>query len=99
MAMQNTLARLASASLQEMPAPDELAEEEIAGRLVMGDAELCAAKLAVEVAAMQPMHISYFMTRPVVPQSLTLLSMERFGAEVAPRLERHSGDPAGIDHP
>jgi hypothetical protein len=65
MAMHNKVARLADAFLQEMPAPDELFLEEIAG----------------------------------VSQFPTLLSMERFGAEMAPRLERHSGDPAGIGHP
>ena len=99
MSMRNNVARLDGAFLQEMPAPDEPPLEEIASRLVVGDVgETCAAKLAVEIEALQPVHISCFMALPNVPQSRTLRSMEQFGAEVMPILDRHFGGLARIGH-
>jgi alkanesulfonate monooxygenase SsuD/methylene tetrahydromethanopterin reductase-like flavin-dependent oxidoreductase (luciferase family) len=98
MSMRSNVVRLDGAFLQEMPAPDEPPLEEIASRLVVGDAETCAAKLAAEIEALQPVHISCFMALPDVPQSRTLRSMERFGAEVMPMLDRHFGDLARIGH-
>jgi alkanesulfonate monooxygenase SsuD/methylene tetrahydromethanopterin reductase-like flavin-dependent oxidoreductase (luciferase family) len=99
MSMRNNVARLDGAFLQEMPAPDEPPLEEIANRLVVGDAETCAAKLAAEIEALQPVHISCFMGLPDMPQARTLRSMERFGAEVMPMLERHFGGLAHIGRP
>ena len=96
MSMRNNVARLDGAYLQEMPAPDEPSLEDIASRLVVGDAEVCAARLAAEIEALQPVHISCFMALPNVPQARTLRSMERFGAEVMPMLDRHFGGLARI---
>ena len=98
MSMRNNVARLDGAFLQEMPAPDEPPLEEIANRLVIGDAETCAARLAAEIEALQPVHVSCFMGLPGLPQARTLRSMERFGAEVMPVLERHFGGLAQIGH-
>jgi alkanesulfonate monooxygenase SsuD/methylene tetrahydromethanopterin reductase-like flavin-dependent oxidoreductase (luciferase family) len=97
--MRNNVARLDGAFLQEIPVPDEPPLQEIADRLIMGDAEICAEKLAAEISALQPVHISCFMALPGMPQLRTLRSMERFGAEVMPKLERHFGDLARIGHP
>jgi len=88
MAMRNNVARLDGAFLREEPAPDEPPLEQIADRLLVGDAELCAEKLAREIAALQPTHISCFMAIPGMPQDRVLRSMERFGSEVMPRLDR-----------
>lgn len=88
MSMRNRVARLDGAFLQEMPAPDEPTLEEIADRLIVGDAEACAEKLAREITALQPRHISCFMAIPGMPQDRVLASMERFGTAVMPMLER-----------
>jgi alkanesulfonate monooxygenase SsuD/methylene tetrahydromethanopterin reductase-like flavin-dependent oxidoreductase (luciferase family) len=99
MSMRSNVARLDGAFLQEMPAPDEPSLEDIASRLVVGDAEVCAARLAAEIEALQPVHVSCFMALPNVPQARTLRSMERFGAEVMPMLDRHFGGLARIGRP
>jgi alkanesulfonate monooxygenase SsuD/methylene tetrahydromethanopterin reductase-like flavin-dependent oxidoreductase (luciferase family) len=96
MSMRNNVARLDGAFLQEMPAPDEPSLEDIASRLVVGDAEVCAARLAAEIEALHPVHVSCFMALPNVPRARTLRSMERFGAEVMPMLDRHFGGLARI---
>jgi alkanesulfonate monooxygenase SsuD/methylene tetrahydromethanopterin reductase-like flavin-dependent oxidoreductase (luciferase family) len=96
MSMRNNVARLDGAFLQEMPAPDEPTLEEIAARLVIGDADTCAEKLAAEISALQPVHISCFMGLPGFPQARTLRSMERFGSEVMPRLQRALGGSVSI---
>lgn len=98
MSMRNNVARLDGAFLQEIPAPDEPPLEEIASRLVMGDAETCAEKLAAEIAALQPVHVSCFMALPGIEQPRTLRSMERFGSEVMPFLDRALGGLAQIGH-
>jgi len=99
MSMRNNVARLDGAFLQEIPAPDEPPLEDIASRLVVGDADTCAEKLAAEITALQPVHISCFMGLPAMPQARTLRSMERFGSEVMPKLDRHFGGLAHIGHP
>ena len=98
MSMRNNVARLDGAFLQEIPAPDEPPLEEIASRLVVGDADTCAEKLVAEISALQPVHISCFMGLPGMPQARTLRSMERFGTEVMPKLDRHFGGLARIGH-
>ena len=99
MSMRNNVARLDGAFLQEIPAADEPPLEEIASRLVVGDADTCAERLATEISALQPVHISCFMGLPAMPQARILRSMERFGSEVMPKLERHFGGLAHIGHP
>lgn len=86
MSMRNRSAKLDGAFLQEQPAPDEPPLEEIAARLLVGDAEEVAEKLAREIGTLQPTHISCFMALPGMPQERVLRSMERFGAEVMPRV-------------
>ncbi|HEY7581959.1 MAG TPA: hypothetical protein VH855_30540 [Acetobacteraceae bacterium] len=68
-------------------------------RLVVSDPDICAEKLASEITALQPVRISCFMGLLGIPQARTLRSMERFGAEVMPRLEQHFGGLAHIGHP
>jgi alkanesulfonate monooxygenase SsuD/methylene tetrahydromethanopterin reductase-like flavin-dependent oxidoreductase (luciferase family) len=98
MSMRNNVARLDGAFLQEMPAPDEPPLEDIASRMIVGDAETCAEKLAAELTALQPVHVSCFMGLPDMPQHRTLRSMELFGSRVMPALERQFGGLAQIGH-
>ena len=87
MSMRNNVARLDGAFLQEMPAPDEPPLEDIASRLIVGDAETCAEKLAAEIdgaaaGACQLLH----GTAGHAAGSRTLRSMEMFGKDVMPRI-------------
>jgi alkanesulfonate monooxygenase SsuD/methylene tetrahydromethanopterin reductase-like flavin-dependent oxidoreductase (luciferase family) len=88
MSMRNRSAKLDGAFLQEQPASDEPPLGEIASRLLIGDAEDVAEKLAREIEALRPRHISCFMAIPGMEQDRVLRSMERFGAEVMPILAK-----------
>jgi alkanesulfonate monooxygenase SsuD/methylene tetrahydromethanopterin reductase-like flavin-dependent oxidoreductase (luciferase family) len=94
LAMRNQYARIQGAWLEEIPAPDEPSLEVIADRLIVGDPERCAAKLAAEITELRPTHVSCFMAIPSIEPKRILKSMERFGGEVMPLLSKHFG---GLD--
>lgn len=85
-AMRGNYARLNGAYLEEMPAAGEPPLPELTDRMVIGDPETVAEKLAKEQEALQLTHLSCFMGLPGLPQQRILRSMERFGAEVMPRI-------------
>ena len=87
-AMRENYARLDGAYLEEIPSAGEPSLEEIAERMIIGDAETCAEKLVREVETLRISHLSCFMGRPGLPQRSILRSMERFGAQVMPRVEK-----------
>jgi len=91
LSMRNQYARLRGAWLEEIPAPDEPPLEVIADRLLVGDPERCAAKLAEEIKTLRPTHVSCFMGIPGIDPKRILKSMERFGREVMPLLEKQLG--------
>ena len=101
LSMRNQYARLHGAWLEEIPAADEPSLEAIADRLIVGDAERCAAKLAEEITALKPTHISCFMAIPGIEPNRILKSMERFGGEVMPLLAKQFGglDRVGAPEP
>ena len=98
MAMRNKYGELEGAFLKETPAADEPDLEEIARRLPIGDADTVAERLARDINALAPSHISLFMAIPGLSQAQILKSMERFGTEVIPRLEQRVGDLRAIGH-
>lgn len=91
MAMRNKYGKLEGAFLKEMPAPDEPPLEEIVERLPIGDPDTVAEKIACDIEALNPSHMSCFMAIPGLPQKKILRSMERFAMDVLPRLERRVG--------
>jgi len=91
-AMRGKYGELEGAYLKETPAADEPSLEEIAERLPIGSPEVVAERLARDIDALNPDHISCFMAIPGISQDRTLKSMERFGAEVVPLLEKRYGD-------
>lgn len=96
MAMRGKYGELDGAFLKEMPAVDEPPLEEIAARLPIGDPDIVAERLAADIEALNPSHISLFMAIPGLDQKAILASMERFGTEVIPRLEKRFGDLSRI---
>lgn len=100
MAMRNKYATLDGAFLNEVPAPDEPSLDEIVDRLLIGPPEVVAEKLTREIEALRPTHISCFMAIPGIAQPRILRSIERFGAEVMPSLDKRFGDAgrAGSTH-
>ena len=98
MAMRGKYGELEGAFLKEMPAADEPTLEEIVARLPIGDPETVADRLALDIEKLNPSHVSLFMAIPGLSQKEILTSMERFGAEVIPRLEQRFGDLRSIGH-
>ena len=90
-AMRGKYGEMEGSFLKETPAADEPPIEEIVNRLPIGDPETVAERLARDIEMLDPSHISCFMAIPGLSQGKILKSMERFGAEVQPILERRFG--------
>jgi alkanesulfonate monooxygenase SsuD/methylene tetrahydromethanopterin reductase-like flavin-dependent oxidoreductase (luciferase family) len=99
MSMRNKYGELEAGFLKEIPAPDEPPLEDIAGRMLVGSAEIVAEKLAREIERLQPTHISAFMAIPGIEQKRILGSMQEFGAKVIPLLEKRFGDLTNVGVP
>jgi alkanesulfonate monooxygenase SsuD/methylene tetrahydromethanopterin reductase-like flavin-dependent oxidoreductase (luciferase family) len=69
-----------------MPFHDEPPLDDFLDNAVIGGAAECAERLAGEIAAMKPSHLSCFMGFAGIGRRETLASMERFGADVLPLL-------------
>ncbi len=97
-AMRNKYGELDGAYLKETPAADEPPLEVIAERTLMGDPTTVAEKLCAELNALDPSHVSCFMAMPGVPNKQVLKSMELFGKEVLPLVEKKLGklDSLGV---
>lgn len=98
-AMRNKYGELEGSYLKETPAADEPPLAEIAERTLMGDPESVAEKLCADLSALSPSHVSCFMAIPGVAQEKTLRSMELFGKEVLPLVEKKLGKLSGIGVP
>jgi alkanesulfonate monooxygenase SsuD/methylene tetrahydromethanopterin reductase-like flavin-dependent oxidoreductase (luciferase family) len=99
MSMRGNYGELEGSFLKEIAVPDEPPLDEIADRMIIGDPESCAEKLAAEFAALKPTHVSCFMAIPGLPQKRILKSMERFAGEVLPLVEKQLGPLARIGAP
>jgi len=91
MSMRGGYGELDGAFLKEIPAEDEPPLDEIVSRLPIGDPETVAERLARDIEVLGPNHISCFMAIPGLAQGKILRSMERFGTEVVPLLEKRFG--------
>jgi alkanesulfonate monooxygenase SsuD/methylene tetrahydromethanopterin reductase-like flavin-dependent oxidoreductase (luciferase family) len=69
-----------------MPFHDEPPLDDFLDNAVIGGAQDCAERLASEIAAMRPSHLSCFMGFAGIGRRETLASMERFGTDVLPLL-------------
>ena len=105
-AMRGKYGEMEGAFLKETAAADEPSLEEISERLPIGDPETVAERLARDIETLDPTHISCFMAIPGLSQSSILNSMERFGSEVQPILQRRfarlstsAGRSAGTSRP
>lgn len=90
---------LEQAWLPEDAYDGEMSPKDIAAWNPIGDPETVAEKLAAEIRAVGPSHIALYMTIGAVDHGQVMRSIERFGAEVVPLLEREIGPLAGINGP
>lgn len=80
-----------------MPFFDEPPLDDFLDNAIIGSAPYCAEKLAEEIDAIRPTHLSCFMGFAGIGRRETLASMERFGAHVLPQLEPILQNP-GLSH-
>ncbi|MGH6954844.1 MAG: LLM class flavin-dependent oxidoreductase, partial [Alphaproteobacteria bacterium] len=94
MSMRENYGRLDGSYLVEIPARGEPPLETIVANTLIGDAHTCAERLVREFKALKLTHLSCFFGFGGLEQKRVLRSIERFGAEVMPRLAKHFG---GLD--
>ena len=82
---------LSGGLLPEIPASHEPSLEDIIDNSPIGDAETVAEKLIEEIRRAGPMHCVIYMNAGAFEQNKALRSIERFGAEVLPRIEKELG--------
>jgi len=88
---------LAGAWLPEEEFKGEMSPEEIAAGNPIGDPHRVAEKLVGEIRGARPSHVALYMTIGAVDHSQALRSIEKFGAEVVPLIEREVGPLAGVN--
>jgi alkanesulfonate monooxygenase SsuD/methylene tetrahydromethanopterin reductase-like flavin-dependent oxidoreductase (luciferase family) len=77
--------------LRDLPYPNEPPLETLLANMPIGDVDLVTERLTAEIRAGQPAHICFNFQCGDVPIKTALRSMERFAADVRPRLERALG--------
>jgi alkanesulfonate monooxygenase SsuD/methylene tetrahydromethanopterin reductase-like flavin-dependent oxidoreductase (luciferase family) len=90
---------LDSAFLPEEPFEGEMTPEELMAWNPIGDPETVAEKLANEIRAVDPAHIGLYMAIGASPHPGVMRSIERFGSDVLPRLEKAFGSLERIGPP
>ena len=90
---------LADAWLPEQAFEGEMSPADIAAWNPIGDPETVAERLVDEIGRVGPSHIALYMTIGAVAHDRALRSIERFGAEVLPLVERAVGPLAGVNVP
>jgi alkanesulfonate monooxygenase SsuD/methylene tetrahydromethanopterin reductase-like flavin-dependent oxidoreductase (luciferase family) len=87
---------LPGAFLPEESFKDEMSPEQLMAWNPIGDAETVAERLAAEIKAVNPAHMGLYMSIGAAPHKGVMRSIERFGADVLPKLEKALGPLAGI---
>jgi alkanesulfonate monooxygenase SsuD/methylene tetrahydromethanopterin reductase-like flavin-dependent oxidoreductase (luciferase family) len=87
-ALRGKYEKLQGTFIEAEPFPGELSLEQIAKNVYFGDPDTIAEKMAAEIKVLKPQHISCFMQFGGMEGKRSLKSMERFGAEVLPRLRK-----------
>ncbi len=90
---------LGAAWLPEQAYEGEMSPADIAAWNPIGDPHTVAEKLVDEIRSVGPSHIALYMTIGAADHAQVLRSIERFGAEVVPLVERALGPLAGVNVP
>ena len=103
MRLANALRRRAEvtegAMMREIPIPNEISLEEMAGNLLVGDCETIAQRLCDEIRAARPSHMMFHFQVGASSQASTLQTMEKLMLEIVPMVERELGPLAEIGAP
>jgi alkanesulfonate monooxygenase SsuD/methylene tetrahydromethanopterin reductase-like flavin-dependent oxidoreductase (luciferase family) len=82
---------LDGAQLKPIPYKDEPTPEQIIDNVIIGSPEHCAARIVAEAQTVKMSDLSCFMQFGGMEGRRALRSLERFGAEVVPLIERELG--------
>lgn len=85
--------------MREVPIPNEISPEEMAGNLLVGDCETIAARLCDEIRATRPSHMMFHFQVGGSSQAGALHTMQRLMQEIVPMVERELGPLADIGVP
>jgi hypothetical protein len=103
MRLANALRRRAEvtegAMMREIPIPNEISLEEMAGNLLVGDCETIARRLCDEIRASRPSHMMFHFQVGGSSQAAALLTMEKLMSEIVPMVERELGPLASLGAP
>jgi alkanesulfonate monooxygenase SsuD/methylene tetrahydromethanopterin reductase-like flavin-dependent oxidoreductase (luciferase family) len=91
MSMRFNYQELDGALLKPLPYKDEPTPEQVIDNVIIGDAQHCASRIAAEAKAVGLTHLSCFMQFGGMEGARALRSLERFGSEVIPLVERELG--------
>ena len=85
--------------IQAPPMPEEPPLETFQDNLAIGDPETCAERIIADIRELRPTHYSCFMQIGGLSGKRALRSLERFGAEVIPLIEKELGPVAELMSP
>jgi alkanesulfonate monooxygenase SsuD/methylene tetrahydromethanopterin reductase-like flavin-dependent oxidoreductase (luciferase family) len=91
MALRQPKVSLEGTFLNAGPLPDEPPLETFRDNLIIGDPHYVAERIAEEIRLLNPIHYNSFFQFGDMPIKRALRSLERFGSEVLPLLERAVG--------
>ena len=87
---------LDGAYIKAPEAPDEPSLDEIIDNLIVGDPQHCAERVIHHIRSLGVTHFNCFMQVGGLPRDRALKSLERFGTEVIPLVERELGPLAQL---
>ena len=91
MAFRGRYEKLNGVEIIPQPFDNEPTPEQIVDNVIMGDAETVAEKLVKELRQITPCHLSLFVQAGGLSGAATRASLERFGRDVLPMVERELG--------
>jgi len=91
MSMRFHYQELDGALLKPLPYKDEPTPEQIVDNVIIGDVQHCVSRIVEEARTVGTTHLSCFMQFGGMEGERALRSLERFGSEVIPMVERELG--------
>lgn len=82
---------LENGMLRETPIPRELSLAQITKKFIVGDVDICVERCVEIIESVCPTHMALYFGVGNVPHNKTMQSIERFGSEVIPRIEKQLG--------
>ncbi|MBB4038441.1 alkanesulfonate monooxygenase SsuD/methylene tetrahydromethanopterin reductase-like flavin-dependent oxidoreductase (luciferase family) [Microvirga flocculans] len=91
LALRESSIDLSGSLIDAPPLPDEPPVETFVGNLIIGDVQHVAERIVAEFRKLRPVHYNCFFQFGGMPIARARRSLERFGAEVLPLVEREVG--------